>query len=512
MANFPEAEIREPVKISVIVGLLLCAAGFWGLSPALYEVHQNWADTYGHFSHGYLVLGMSLWLIWRAARSGRFEGGAPQPWALLLLLALVLAVFLSVALSISSISQALLPLVLLCALIAVGGLEAGRMFFWPIMLLYTALPVWWPLNAPLQHLTALVANMLVHLVGVPAFVEGNRFHLPAGVMEVADGCSGLNYLVAALSLSVYQGLLYLTSWRHRLQLIMMAILLALASNWIRVFVLMLVGYWSDMQHYLIRVDHLLFGWILFLICMFPAFIYGARLEGRHARSSILIVEPDRKSSVNRWPYPLRLLWMGGATAALLLIPALLDRVIAAASSRLSPVVPLSAAGPLATSAEMLGHGVLVPDADEQYATFDVGGQHVWLYRAVVSGDVAGSIQLPKNGQDLLGAAWQSDATSSPEQLEMEGVRFEQHLGWLRGQHVILRTGMQVAGYPVSSPVEAKVAALRGLVRLRRDSVLWLSAIPCASDDCSVAARRLDEFMAERRELLSGVVCRESEVC
>ncbi len=53
--------------------------------------------------------------------------------------------------------------------------------------------------------------------------------------------------------------------------------LALLANWIRVFVIVVAGYLTDMQHYLVRVDHYYFGWALFAVAIAGFFLFVRRL-------------------------------------------------------------------------------------------------------------------------------------------------------------------------------------------------------------------------------------------
>jgi exosortase len=305
-------------SVAVLLVLMLLAAARWGLRDVLWAIHDNWTHIYGDFAHGYLVLAMCSWLVVRDFRLQPYSPEAPWWPALPMLGVMVLALAMLLAWDIQSLSQALVPAIATAVVAAVAGLGVARRLIWPVVLLYTAIPVWWLLNAPLQQLTAAVANGLVQLTGVPAFVEGNTFNLPAGVVQVASGCSGLNYLVVSLALGLFQGLLYLRTWKSRIKVLVAAVVVALLSNWLRVYTLILVGYATDMRHYLIRVDHLTFGWVLFMVCFWPVLRLGARLANK---------EGDEPSPARFSTQPVAtslrpMLIAGLAAAALLLVPGL----------------------------------------------------------------------------------------------------------------------------------------------------------------------------------------------
>jgi len=57
-----------------------------------------------------------------------------------------------------------------------------------------------------------------------------------------------------------------------------AIFLALITNWIRVATIIYAGDATDMQHYLVTVDHYNFGWVLFGVSLIPFFFVANRLR------------------------------------------------------------------------------------------------------------------------------------------------------------------------------------------------------------------------------------------
>jgi EpsI family protein len=52
----------------------------------------------------------------------------------------------------------------------------------------------------------------------------------------------------------------------------------MVANWLRVFLVIYAGHLTDMQHFLVQVDHYYFGWALFMVMMVPVFVLARRLE------------------------------------------------------------------------------------------------------------------------------------------------------------------------------------------------------------------------------------------
>lgn len=261
--------------------IVLLAGTAWTSWPMFQALQVTWSDVYGAHSHGYLVLALALGFAVRAWRAPPPVFVGKPVWAALpaLLLLLGLAV-LSEALFVGPSRTALLPLMLLAVIGLCLGADAWWRLAWPVLFLYFALPVWVVFNEPLRHLTTVVSLWLVRATGIPVYVEGNLVHLADGSFEIASGCSGLNYVVAALTLAAVQCTLYLRTWRARALLMLVAGLAALVANWLRVSSLILIGHMTGMQHYLIRVDHLWYGWALFLVMMIPVYAFGVYLERR----------------------------------------------------------------------------------------------------------------------------------------------------------------------------------------------------------------------------------------
>lgn len=459
----------EPASLAsrLLVALAVAAAAVWGVWPALESVHASWTHVYGPFAHGYAILGLAVWLGVHFWRHERPSWSTPSWPAVVLLAVLSAAMATMELLFVNTARQALLPPMLLAALAALAGRGVARTLAWPVLFVYFALPPWWAINAPLQELTARVANGLVAVTGVPAYVSGNRFELPAGIVEVANGCSGLNYLMVALALGLFQGLRYLEQWSNRIRLLAAATVVALLANWLRVYALIVIGYVSDMQHYLIRVDHLYFGWILFLVCMWPVFVYAARLERAERGAGSAPVSgraPLGGHAPGRGPRALPLLAAGALAAVALVVPrialaALQDREPGGISAlaveqsgfeRVAPTVQWSAASEAAAQDEALA--------------FRIGDGVVDVYRRI----------FPHESRN---AHWNGEAVAS----------------FRPSRDMASRTGGTVAGIPVQSRREALQARLRGLLAGRRDAEAWVAVSRC-EPTCAAAEARLNAFV------------------
>lgn len=263
-------------RIALIFALFAAVlALYW---PATQSLANYWTDVDRRsYTHGYLIAALSVWLLWRAR--GRI---AAQPVRPMLLAAVVLLgmggvwlVAYSSAIQIAYLM--LMPAMLWTAALAVFGWPVARVCFFPVAYLYFAVPIWESINFLPQGGTVLAVRFLLRAIGIPAFFDDYYVQVPAGMFEIAGGCSGLHFLIVALALSTLLGELRRDTLGVRIKLAALAVVFAVVTNWIRVFTIILAGHLTNMQHYLVKVDHYNYGWVLFSIAMVVFFVLARRI-------------------------------------------------------------------------------------------------------------------------------------------------------------------------------------------------------------------------------------------
>ena len=265
-------------RLAIAVGLLVVIAlVYWPSSVAL---DGEWRDTIDKtYTHGYLILLISLWLMWRDR--GRLDAAPLRPESL----ALAVLVLLSAAwlffwrAAVQDPHLLLLPLLLYTALFAVFGRAGARVLRFPVGFLYFAMPVWSDLVDPLQRLSVEANGLLIWLTGLPAYMDGDLIRLPAGSLKIAEGCSGMHFFIVGLALAALYGEVMRDSLRLRLIWLGLMGVLALVANWLRIFVIAAAAYATQMQTFLVTVDHYWFGWFVFAAC-FAFFLWiSGRIAG-----------------------------------------------------------------------------------------------------------------------------------------------------------------------------------------------------------------------------------------
>ena len=143
----------------------LAAVAYWPASKALYEDWTDFRNLGG--THGFLVLAISLWLIFRSRQSLTGTGERPSVVALI---ALLLASFTWLILWRAGLQDPhlmLIPAILWLCVFAAFGRKVAVALALPIGFLYFALPGWAHLAPVLQALTTRAVGVLASVFGLP---------------------------------------------------------------------------------------------------------------------------------------------------------------------------------------------------------------------------------------------------------------------------------------------------------------------------------------------------------
>ena len=289
------AQARTPLPPVTLV------LGFWAVTALLYwpsalELHRLWTDWPGEtYTHGYLILLLSLWLIVRERKRLAVTPARPEPLALIPLALMSVAWVWFWRAAIQELQLLLLPLILYAALFSAFGQRIARAVAFPIGLLYFAMPIWGDINPIVQALSAKVTGLLIWTTGIPAYMDGEFVRLPGGSIEIARSCSGLHELIVGLALAALYGKLSGEPWRRRLRWLALMGALSLMVNWVRIFTVVIAAYETEMRTSLVR-HHYWLGWWLFAF-VFAAFLWWT---GRAARAYRL-PSPDEEQDASSSP-------------------------------------------------------------------------------------------------------------------------------------------------------------------------------------------------------------------
>ena len=245
-------------KVLAVIVVALVVTGL-AIPDTYHTLHQLWTKNNETYSHGYILLGFAIYVL---VTDFRWQHFSPSFLYAPLALAAGLVWLAAEAVQIMLIQTLVLPGVFWCLLASMVGFKNSLKTLVPVLSLYLALPVMDILVVPLQNLTTWVNTRLIQAIGITAYIETYNIHMPYGIMRIAHGCAGLNYLLAGMSLGIFYSYLNLQRLSLQIRAVAVILVLSLVGNWIRVFGLIMIGYESKMQSELVY-DHGFFGWIIF---------------------------------------------------------------------------------------------------------------------------------------------------------------------------------------------------------------------------------------------------------
>ena len=119
------------------------------------------------------------------------------------------------------------------------------------------------LSFNLRLLSSAIAVKLLHVLGTPAFREGNIIDLGTLKLEVADACSGLRYLFPTILMALVWGYLFSKELLERIFLVVLAVPISILVNALRLVIQpFLVQYISPAFGE--GFYHEFFGWLVFI--------------------------------------------------------------------------------------------------------------------------------------------------------------------------------------------------------------------------------------------------------
>ena len=143
----------------------------------------------------------------------------------------------------------------------------------PLLLSIFAIPVWEVVNqGDLQLITARFVTQLLDLTGFLVVNEGFEIQVSAGTFRVAENCSGMRQLVVAVPIAIIFASMNQFRVHWAVLYVLLALLVAVLSNTVRIYIVVVSGQLTNMQHYFVTEDHVTLGWVVFAI-IFGIFLF-----------------------------------------------------------------------------------------------------------------------------------------------------------------------------------------------------------------------------------------------
>jgi len=261
---------KQALLALVCVELVLIAL-YFDTARAMVEIWWR-SET---FNHAFLVPPIALWLIWEKGAALLREQPRPSLGLVLPFAIVALGWLLGDLAAVNAVTQFAFVALLVLAVPLVIGVAAARRITFPLFFLFFAVPFGEFVMPKLMEWTAMFTVMGLRASGIPVYQEGLHFVIPSGRWSVVEACSGVRYLIASVVVGTLYAYLNYQSLKRRLVFVGFAILVPLIANWLRAYMIVMLGHYSG-NTLAVGVDHLIYGWVFFGIVIMIMFAIGMR--------------------------------------------------------------------------------------------------------------------------------------------------------------------------------------------------------------------------------------------
>jgi exosortase A len=352
----PNWTIATALTITAVTALLLLFHQTTQSTIAIWERSET-------FAHGYLIFPISAYLIWSRRQEIALLTPQPDLRALPLLLLFGFGWLLAYLGRVLVVQQYALVAMIPMLVWTILGPRVTRAIMFPLGFLFFAVPMGEFLIPPMMNFTADFTVTMLQITGIPVYREGTFFTIPSGQWSVVEGCSGLRYLIASVTLGCLYAYLTYRSTKRRIIFTIMALIVPVIANGLRAYMIVMIAHLSDMKLAL-GVDHYIYGWVFFGLVMMLLFWIGA-----FWREDLPQAEGDKPAAApsNTTPLPLRRIAL--ATLAAVSIAAVWPGYAAYLKSQVPPPTPTKLEAPIAVNGWSADPGPL-SDWKPNYAGHD----------------------------------------------------------------------------------------------------------------------------------------------
>jgi exosortase len=225
--NSIKIHLGQHLLLYILLGILLLSnvAIFSGLI-------DDWLHD-GNYSHGFLVIPISIFLIYRRREQLVFPSRPSKAGLVILILGCIGLIFGTAASEFFTTRFSLVLAISGLALYYLGSENFKKVwfaFFFLIFMIPIPAIIYYQATLPMQLFASRATNVILHFIGVPSNRAGNIILLPSYKLEVTEACSGLRSLATLLALGALFGNLTLPGRIRPILLFFAAIPIAIVVN------------------------------------------------------------------------------------------------------------------------------------------------------------------------------------------------------------------------------------------------------------------------------------------
>jgi exosortase A len=242
----------------------------------VFAFYQTWLSLVNvwmqsdDYSHAFLILPISLYLVWSKKNKLAQIPIVPSSYGLLLIfLSSSLFIFSNFA-GITTLASFALVLSIIGIVLGLAGWRITKELVFPLFFLFLMIPipsqVYYAATTPLQLFVTKVSVFVATLFDIPIYREGNVIHLPNRTLQVVAACSGMRSMISLGTLSLVFAYISLQSYSLRTVLVASAIPIAILINIIRVLAMVMAFHYYDYD-LSVGSPHTYLGLFLFVIAI-----------------------------------------------------------------------------------------------------------------------------------------------------------------------------------------------------------------------------------------------------
>ena len=203
-------------------------------------------NTQEDYSHGYLIIPISLYLLWRKKSIIVNQPVQPTNLGLIPMVLWACLYFIGIIGQVATFVYVSQILFLIGVSLFIAGRSVTKAILFPILFLVFMYPIpseiYVKLTGPLKLFATTYSVNILSILNVPVIQEGNLINLPEYSMKVVEACSGLRSLLSVIALSFLIGYLFFESYLYRVILFILSVPIAIIGNISRIVVTALLAY------------------------------------------------------------------------------------------------------------------------------------------------------------------------------------------------------------------------------------------------------------------------------
>lgn len=253
--------------------------GIWAALLAIF--HRDASDmvdiwwnstTYGHCLFVPPIIG---WLVWQRRRELALLNPAAWWPGIAIVAGGGMTWLIGEAAAVALFRHVGLVAMLQGAVVTLLGARVARGIAFPLTYMVFLVPFGDFLEPWLQSATVSLTMPLLHLLGVPAAVDGVLITIPNGYFEVAEACSGSKFVIAMVAYGTLVANVCYVAWKRRVAFMAVALVVPVIANGIRAAGTIYGAHLTSVEA-ATGFDHIVYGWVFFALTMAGVLAIGWR--------------------------------------------------------------------------------------------------------------------------------------------------------------------------------------------------------------------------------------------